>query len=91
MVRFVQGRSPDRRLLTVRRVPSRSGCRLLVTYPDRPRRLYSFPDESALAAGTSALQAELTAEGWEPLRRPAPRWRPAAPGLDAAGGQESAP
>lgn len=90
MVRFVQGRSRDRRLLTVRRVRSRSGCRLLVTYPDGLRRLYSFADESALATGASALQAELTAAGWEPLRRPAPRWRPAAPGRDAAG-QESAP
>ena len=43
------------------------------------------PDEPALAAGTAALQAELTREGWEPLRRPAPRWRPAAAAVNAAG------
>ena len=83
MVRFVNRRSRER--LTVRRVRSRGGCRLVVTRPDGPRRLYSFADEAALAAGTAALQAELTREGWEPLRRPAPRWRPAAAAADAAG------
>lgn len=83
MVRFVNRRSRER--LTVRRVRSRGGCRLVVTRPDGPRRLYAFPDEAALAAGTAALQAELTREGWEPLRRPAPRWRPAAAAADAAG------
>lgn len=85
MVRFVNRRARDRRLLTVRRVRSRGGCRLVVTCPDGPRRLYSFPDEPALIAGTAALQAELTREGWEPLRRPAPRWRPAVAAADAAG------
>lgn len=77
MVRFVNRRPGERRLLTVRRVRSRSGHRLLVTHPDGLRRLHTFPDESALIAGTTALQAALASDGWEPLHRPLPRWRPA--------------
>ena len=77
MVRFVNRRTRERRRLTVRRIRSRDGYRLVVAYPDGPLRLRTFPDETALVAGTAALQAELAAEGWEPLRRPAPRWRPA--------------
>ena len=84
MVRFVNRRLRARRLLTVRRVRSRSGYRLVVTYPDGLRRLHTFPDRPALIAGTSALQAELTREGWEPLRGPAPRGRPAAHGQKSA-------
>ena len=78
MVRFVNRRRQDRRRLTVRRVRSRDGYRLVVAYPGGLRRLHAFPDDAALAAGTDALQEELAAEGWEPLQRPAPRWRPAA-------------
>ena len=78
MVRFVNRRRRERRSLTVRRVGSRDGYRLLVTYPGGLRRLHTFPDESALVAGTSALQAALARDGWEPLHRPVPRWRPAA-------------
>ncbi len=77
MVRFVNRRLQQRRRLTVRRVRSRDGYRLVVTYPDGLQRLHAFQDSAALIAGTNALQAELTAEGWEPLLRPAPRWRPA--------------
>lgn len=77
MVRFVNRRLRERRLLTVRRVGARDGYRLVVTYPDGLRRLHTFPDESTLVAGTSALQSALAGDGWEPLHRPAPRWRPA--------------
>ena len=77
MVHFVNRRLRRQRL-TVRRVPSRDGYRLVVTYPDGLRRLHTFPDESTLMAGTTALQAALAGDGWEPLHRPAPRWRPAA-------------
>ena len=73
MVRFVNRRLGKRCRLTVRRLRSRNGYRLVVAYPDGLRRLYAFPDESALIAGTSALQAELASAGWEPLRPPAPR------------------
>ena len=78
MVHFVNRRLRERRRLTVRRVPSRDGYRLVVTYPDGLRRLHTFPDESTLIAGTTALQAALAGDGWEPLHGPAPRWRPAA-------------
>ena len=78
MVRFVNRRRQDRPRLTVRRVRSRDGYRLVVAYPGGLRRLHAFPDDAALAAGTAALQEELVAEGWEPLHLPAPRWRPAA-------------
>ena len=54
MVRFVNRRRRERRSLTVRRVGSRDGYRLLVTYPGGLRRLHTFPDESALVAGTWA-------------------------------------
>ena len=84
MVRFVNRRLRDRRLLEVRRVRCRNGYRLLVTYPDGLCRLHTFPDRATLIAGTSALQAELAGQGWEPLRRPATRWRPAARGLRPA-------
>jgi hypothetical protein len=84
MVRFVNRQRRERRLLTVRRMRSRDGYRLVVLYPDGRRRLYCFPDESALVAGTSALQTALAGDGWEPLRRPAPRWRPAAHGCGSA-------
>lgn len=78
MVRFVNHRLPEPRRLTVRRVHSRNGHRLVVAYPDGLRKLHAFADEASLIAGTAALQAALTAEGWEPLDRPAPRWRPPA-------------
>lgn len=78
MVRFVNRRLRARGLLTVRRVRSRNGYRLVVTHPDGLRRLHTFPDRSALMAGASALQAELTRAGWEPLHRPALRRPPAA-------------
>ena len=78
MVRFINRRRRELRLLTVRRVGSRDGYRLVVTYPDGLRRLHSFPDETTLVAGTAALQAALARDGWEPLHHPAPRWRPAA-------------
>ena len=77
MVQFVNRRTKARRRLTVRRLRSRDGFRLLVNYPDGLRRLHTFPDDAALRAGTAALQAELAGKGWEPLHRPAPRWRPA--------------
>ena len=77
MVRFIDRRKQERRRLTVRRVRSRNGYRLLVAYPGGLRRLHAFPDEAALVAGTAALQAELTADGWEPLHPPAARRRPA--------------
>ena len=78
MVRFVNHRLTEPRRLTVRRVRSRDGHRLVVAYPGGLRRLHAFADEASLIAGTAALQATLAAEGWEPLSRPAPRWRPAA-------------
>ena len=78
MVRFVNRRLREHRHLTVRRVGPRDGYRVVVTYPDGLRRLHTFADESALIAGTTALQAALARDGWEPLHRPAPRWRPAA-------------
>ena len=84
MVRFVNRRLRERRHLTVRRVGSRDGYRVVVTYPDGLRRLHTFPDESALIAGTTALQAALAGDGWEPLHRPAPRWRPAAHDWESA-------
>lgn len=83
MVRFANRRSRERRLLTVRRARSRDGYRLVVSYPDGLRRLHTFPDQAALIAGTAALQAALVRDGWEPLQRPAPRWRPAAHGESA--------
>lgn len=87
MVRFVNRRFQERRRLTVRRVRSRDGYRLVVTYPDGLRRLHTFPDDATLVAGTAALQAQLAAEGWEPLRRSGPLRRPAVRPL----GQEIAP
>ena len=78
MVRFVNRRLPEGRRLTVRRIRSRSGHRLVVAYPGGLQRLHAFADDAALVAGAAALQAALAAEGWEPLHRPAPRWRPAA-------------
>lgn len=78
MLRFVNRRRQEPTRLTVRRLPSRNGYRLVVTYPDGLQRLHAFQDPAALIAGTNALQAELAAEGWEPLLRPARRWRPAA-------------
>ena len=77
MVRFVNRRQQEGRRLTVRRVRSCDGYRLVVAYPGGLRRLHAFADDAALVAGTAALQADLAAEGWEPLHRPAPRWRPA--------------
>ena len=77
MVHFVNRRRRERGRLTVRRVRSCDGYRLVVAYPDGLRRLHTFPDDAALIAGAAALQAELARSGWEPLRRPAPRWRPA--------------
>ena len=87
MVQFVNRRTKVRRKLTVRRLRSRHGFRLVVAYPDGLRRLHTFPDDASLLAGVSALQAELAAKGWEPLHRPAPRRRPALP----PPAQESAP
>lgn len=84
MVRFVNRRLRARGLLTVRRARSRSGYRLVVTYPDGLRRLHTFPDRAALIAGASALQAELTRAGWEPLHRPVPRRRPPTHGPESA-------
>ena len=78
MVRFVNRRRQEPTRLTVRSVRSRDGYRLVVTYPNGLQRLHAFQDGPALIAGTNTLQAELAAEGWEPLRRPARRWRPAA-------------
>ena len=78
MVRFINRRLQEPRRLTVRRLRARSGHRLVVAYPDGLRRLHAFADDAALVAGTAALQAALAAEGWEPLHRPAPRWRPTA-------------
>ena len=80
MVRFINRRLPEPRRLTVRRLRARGGHRLVVAYPDGLRRLHAFADDAALVAGTAALQAVLAAEGWEPLHRPAPRWRPTAGG-----------
>ncbi|MCE2540461.1 MAG: hypothetical protein J4G16_08730 [Acidobacteria bacterium] len=80
MVRFINRRLREPRRLTVRRIRARSGHRLVVAYPDGLRRLHAFADDAALVSGTAALQAALAAEGWEPLQRPAPRWRPAAGG-----------
>lgn len=76
MVRFVNRGKQENRRLTVRRLPSGDGHRLVVAYPDGLRRLHTFPNDAALVAGTTALQAKLAAEGWEPLHRPTPRWRP---------------
>ena len=78
MVRFVNPRQKGRRL-TVRRIRTGGGRRLVVGYPDGLQRVHTFPDEAAAVAGTAALQAELLREGWRPLRRPARRWRPARP------------
>ena len=80
MVRFINRRMQEPRRLTVRRIRARSGHRLVVAYPGGLQRFHAFADDVALAAGTAALQAALAAEGWEPLHRPAPRWRPAAGG-----------
>ena len=84
MVRFVNRRLRERGLLTVRRVRSREGYRLVVAYPGGLRRLRNYPDEAALIAGLAALQAELTAAGWEPRLRPSPRWRPAVRARECA-------
>lgn len=77
MVRFVNRRLPERGRLTVRLVRSRNGYRLVVAHPDGLRRLRTFADEAALVTGTQALQEALARDGWEPLQRAAPRWRPA--------------
>ena len=63
---------PER--LTVRSAPAARGHRLVVTYPDRTRRVIDFTDDAALYRGTVDVQAALTREGWEPVRRPPTRW-----------------
>lgn len=78
-MRFVNRRRREGRRLTVRRVRSRDGYRVVVAYPGGLERLHTFRDEAALIAGTAALQANLAADGWEPLGPRMPRPRPAVP------------
>ena len=69
MVSFTRGRTNQREHLIVRSLISYDGgCRLIVTLPDGLQQLRYFANDSALFDGTMALQAELLANGWEPVR-----------------------
>lgn len=69
MVSFTRGRLDQRQHLTVRSIISGNGnSRLVVAYPDGLQQLRYFASDSALFDGTMALQTELLANGWEPIR-----------------------
>lgn len=74
MVSFTRGRLDQRQHLTVRSVISGNGnSRLIVAYPDGLHQLRYFASDSALFDGTMALQVDLEADGWKPVRALAPR------------------
>lgn len=75
MVHFTRRGDGGRQRLTVRSARATRGHRLVVTYPDRTRRVHDFPDDASLYRGTVNVQATLTREGWEPVRPPAHGWR----------------
>ena len=67
MVLFVRSKLGQRQHLTVRAISSGNGTRrVVVDYPSGLKRLHYFSSNSALLDGTTALQAELTAQGWKP-------------------------
>ena len=74
---FINRRLGARQRLSVSAVRLHGGSRLVVRYPGGPRRVLAFENEAAARAGTAALQARLTADGWEPLRAPVRRPRAA--------------
>lgn len=78
MVHFINRRLGARQRLSVSAVRLRGGSRLVVRYPGGLRRVLAFENEAAARAGTAALQARLTADGWEPLHAPVQRRHAAA-------------
>ena len=74
MVHFIRRGTGGRQRLTVRSFRATHGHRLIVTHPDRTRRVLDFPDDAALYRGTVDVQATLTREGWEPVPRPPRGW-----------------
>ena len=69
MVAFTRLQSSQRQHLTVHtRNWSNGGFRLIVAYPNGLRKIHCFGNNSALLNGTMALQAELTANGWNAVR-----------------------
>ena len=69
MVAFTRRQSAQRQHLTIHaREWSNGGSRLIVAYPNGLRKVHCFATDSALLNGTMALQAELTANGWDAIR-----------------------
>ena len=78
MVAFTRLQSAQRQHLTIHaREWSNGGLRLIVAYPKGLRKVHCFSTDSALLNGTMALQAELTANGWNAVRpfKPNPNMR----------------
>ena len=66
MVAFTRLQSAQRQHLTIHaRAWSNGGFRLIVAYPNGLRKIHCFATDLALFNGTMALQAELTANGWD--------------------------
>ena len=79
MVAFTRRQSAQRQHLTIHaREWSNGGSRLIVAYPNGLRKVHCFATDSALLNGTMALQAELTANGWDAVRplKPSSNMRP---------------
>ena len=79
MVAFTRLESAQRQHLTIHaREWSNGGFRLIVAYPNGLRKIHCFATDSALLDGTMALQAELTANGWDAVRpiKPGSQIRP---------------
>jgi len=74
MVAFTRLQSSQRQHLTIQaRNWSNGGFRLIVAYPNGLRKIHCFGSDSALLNGTMALQAELTANGWNAVHPIKPR------------------
>lgn len=68
MVAFTRLQSSQRQHLTIHaREWSNGGFRLIVAYPNGLHKIHCFATNSALLNGTMALQAELTANGWNAI------------------------
>ena len=84
MVAFTRLQSAQRQHLTIHAREWRTGAfRLIVAYPNGLRKVHCFSTDSALLNGTMALQAELTANGWNAVRplKPNPNMRQEIHGL----------
>jgi hypothetical protein len=79
MVAFTRLQSAQRQHLTIHaRAWSNGGFRLIVAYPNGLRKIHCFATDLALFNGTMALQAELTANGWDAVHpiKPSIQMRP---------------